>query len=114
MRCVHIPPLYDEAEDRPRELELTEIHFVRTPSPRERSAALASRHRFNPRNLLLAPGVPEADLRLSLNSVNLPPSPTELRTSPSLQSGDELIYKLRSSIASYLANVPNYVADETW
>jgi TonB family protein len=112
LRCVPIPPVYDEAEDRPRELDLLEIRFVRTPSAGELSAALASRHRFNPRNLLQVAGAPEADMGLSLNSIHLPPSPTDLRKNSGLQGGDEFIEKSRAAIAAYLAKVPNYVADE--
>ena len=69
--------------------------------------------RFNPRNLLQVAGGPDTDLGLSLNSLHLPPSPTDLRKSPGLQSGDDFIEKSRAAIAAYLAKVPNYVADET-
>ena len=42
IRCRPIPQLYDKAEDFPRVLGLTEVRFVRTPTPGELSSALAS------------------------------------------------------------------------
>jgi TonB family protein len=103
IRCRPIPQVYDPVEDSVRVLGLTGIRFVRAPTQKELSAALASRHRFNSRNRLKVGGVLDADLRLSLKSLRLSQNEADLRKSPRLGSDDDFIEKSQSAIAAYLA-----------
>jgi hypothetical protein len=94
--CKPIEPVWEAATSRYQSLEVTAIRLLRRPSPEEVSKSLEARPREG-KNLLARPEVnPAPDRVADLDS----------------PGGKELEHARRINL-EYLANMPNFVADET-
>jgi hypothetical protein len=95
--CKSIRPVWEAATSRYQSLEVTAIHLQRRLSPEEVSKLLEARPREG-KNLLEVPDVPPAAPR-KVTSLDAP-------------GGLELEHARRINL-EYVANMPNFVADET-
>jgi hypothetical protein len=95
IRCKPTPPVWEAATSRYQSLEVTAIRLVRRPSPQEVSELLEARPREG-KNLLKRPTE----------------SVSEANRVPASSPGGRELEHARQINLEYLANMPNFVADE--
>jgi hypothetical protein len=109
-RYSEITPTWVGEEHDFRRSEVSEIQFLRDPSPEELKAALASRASSRSDNLLKRPEVGPIAANLHLNGLKLPTG-SDSDTDP----GESVpgLSQLQAAATAYVSSLPNYVADET-